>query len=171
MPTRPDPDDCTAGPARAGAAGFLGGAALIGLIWAMTAREPAPVPTPASAPPTAAAFGPVQSPRAPESRPDPAAPSPQPLAATALPFSASVPTEQAPQPSTAEPTSIALLIRINHAPAEELDLLPGVGPVLAQRIIEQRTRGGPFRKPEDLLNVPGIGEKTAAKIVPHLRFD
>jgi competence protein ComEA len=48
-------------------------------------------------------------------------------------------------------------IDINAASAAELELLPGIGPSLAQKIIEYRERYGPFTKPEDLLRVSGIG--------------
>ena len=50
-------------------------------------------------------------------------------------------------------------VNINFAPANELELLPGIGPELAQRIIDYRNNTGSFKKKEDLKNVPGIGEK------------
>lgn len=49
-------------------------------------------------------------------------------------------------------------IRLNSADASALEMLPGVGPVLAARIVEYRDRNGPFLAVEDLLDVPGIGE-------------
>lgn len=49
-------------------------------------------------------------------------------------------------------------IRINTATASELEVLPGVGPVLAARIVAHREQRGPFETIEDLLGVPGIGE-------------
>ncbi len=49
-------------------------------------------------------------------------------------------------------------IDINSATAGELEALPGVGPVLAQRIVAYRDERGPFRAVEDLLDIPGIGE-------------
>ena len=48
------------------------------------------------------------------------------------------------------------LININTADAEELDLLPGIGPALANAIIEYRTENGNFEKIEDIMNVNGI---------------
>lgn len=58
----------------------------------------------------------------------------------------------------------------NTAPAEELRRLPRVGPALASAILAAR-RAGPFRRPGDLERVPGIGEATAGRLAPFLRFD
>ncbi|MCS7216409.1 MAG: helix-hairpin-helix domain-containing protein [Candidatus Bipolaricaulota bacterium] len=49
---------------------------------------------------------------------------------------------------------------LNRATAAELERLPGIGPVLARRIVEWRETYGPFRSVQDLLKVPGIGPKT-----------
>ncbi len=51
------------------------------------------------------------------------------------------------------------LININTATAAQLETLPGIGPVLAQRIIDYRTANGSFPSVEALLGVSGIGEK------------
>jgi competence protein ComEA len=55
-------------------------------------------------------------------------------------------------------------VRINVAGAEELASLPGVGPVLAARIVAYREENGPFAVVEDLLDVPGIGEAKLAAL-------
>ena len=51
-------------------------------------------------------------------------------------------------------------VNVNTAGLEELDTLPGIGPVKAAAIIAWREENGPFRYPEQLLEVAGIGEKT-----------
>jgi competence protein ComEA len=55
-------------------------------------------------------------------------------------------------------------IDLNTATAGELDALPGIGPVLAQRIVDHRTRHGPFEAVEELDDVPGIGPSIAAEL-------
>jgi competence protein ComEA len=55
-------------------------------------------------------------------------------------------------------------IDLNSASASDLESLPGVGPVLADRIVAFRTERGPFLTVEDLLDVPGIGESKLASM-------
>jgi competence protein ComEA len=55
-------------------------------------------------------------------------------------------------------------VDLNSATAGELDSLPGIGPVLAQRIVDHRTRNGPFRTVDQLDDVPGIGPAIAAEL-------
>lgn len=50
-------------------------------------------------------------------------------------------------------------ISVNLADTDTLDELPGVGPVTAQAIVDERALHGPFFYPEDLMQVRGIGEK------------
>ena len=67
------------------------------------------------------------------------------------------------QPGSAGPGGGGLL-DLNTAGVAELDALPGIGPVLAQRIVEYRSRQGPFRSVEELDDVPGIGPAIAAEL-------
>ena len=59
-------------------------------------------------------------------------------------------------------------VNINTASAEELALLPRVGPAVAGRIIEFREQNGNFKDVSDLLLVKGIGDKTFALIEPYV---
>ena len=55
-------------------------------------------------------------------------------------------------------------VNLNTATVDQLDELPGVGPVTAQSIVDWRTDNGPFRSVEDLLEVRGIGEATVGDL-------
>jgi competence protein ComEA len=55
-------------------------------------------------------------------------------------------------------------VALNRADAAELEELPGVGPVLAERIVAYREANGPFQTAEDLLEVSGIGEAKLASM-------
>lgn len=61
-------------------------------------------------------------------------------------------------------------VRINSASASELQQLPGIGPALAQRIVETRNSGR-FTSAEDLLRVPGIGKAKLAKLGNYVEVD
>lgn len=56
------------------------------------------------------------------------------------------------------------IIKINTASVEDLDTLNGVGPAIAQRIIDYRTENGGFKSVEEIKLVPGIGDKMFEKI-------
>lgn len=64
----------------------------------------------------------------------------------------------------------AIQISINEAIAAELEDLPGVGPVLADRIVEYRKAHGGFKKLEELKSVQGIGDKIFQKILPYINL-
>ena len=55
-------------------------------------------------------------------------------------------------------------LNLNTATAADLERLPGIGPKVAARIVDYRTKKGPFRKTEELMNVQGIGEKSFLKL-------
>ena len=62
-------------------------------------------------------------------------------------------------------------VDLNGANAAALGELPGIGPVLAQRILEVRAARGGFRNAEELLDVPGIGPATLARLQPLVRIE
>ena len=61
-------------------------------------------------------------------------------------------------------------IDLNAADAATLDRLPGVGPVLAARIVEHRRAHGPFERVEDLRAVRGIGPRLLERLRPCVRI-
>lgn len=67
-------------------------------------------------------------------------------------------------------SSMMQRVRINSASAGDLQQLPGIGPALAQRIVETRSRGR-FASVEDLLRVPGIGKAKLAKLRDYVEVD
>ena len=66
---------------------------------------------------------------------------------------------------------VSLPLHINTASAEDLCALQGVGPKLAEKIIERRTASGPFKGPSDLKKVHGIGNKKLEKMLQSIIFD
>lgn len=70
-------------------------------------------------------------------------------------------------PATLDETTRQLMAAINEATLEQLDAVANIGQVMAQKILDYRKQYGDFEKPEDLLNVSGIGEKTLQDILDH----
>ena len=98
-----------------------------------------------------------ESPVAPAQRPETSPSVPQPAPA-------------APRPVEAGATgaSTSARVDVNTASADLLDTVPGIGPALASRIIEYRERNGPFRSPEGLEAVRGIGPRSLEKMLPYV---
>jgi len=118
-------------------------------------------PTPPSATPPSAT---------PPSATPPSATAPSATPPSATPPSATAPSATPPSataPSATPPSATPLLVDLNAATSAELDQLPGIGPKLAQRIIEARAEK-PFASIEELRRVPGIGPKTFEKVRPHV---
>ena len=68
----------------------------------------------------------------------------------------------------AAPGSGSPQVHINTPTLQELQLLPRVGPALAQRIVDFRSANGPFKAPEELTRVKGIGDKSFAGLPPYV---
>ena len=79
--------------------------------------------------------------------------------------------EETAAPSQEAASVSSGLININTATAAQLDTLPGIGPVLAQRIIDYRQANGPFTSLSQLMLVEGIGEKRLANILPLITIE
>jgi competence protein ComEA len=67
--------------------------------------------------------------------------------------------------------SLLLLLNLNTATKADLERLPGIGPVLAERIIEFRKKKGGFKRLEELLAVPGISEGKWQALRRYLTLD
>lgn len=67
--------------------------------------------------------------------------------------------------------SVTGVVNLNSATAEELALLPGVGPSKAAAIIRYRTEHGAFKRVDDLAEVKGFGAKALEKLRPHLAIE
>ena len=73
-----------------------------------------------------------------------------------------------PDPEGPQEVLVEKSININTATLEELDLLPGVGPAIAQRIIDYREANSGFYDIEEIMEVSGIGEKIFQKVEPYI---
>ncbi|MGD9688967.1 MAG: ComEA family DNA-binding protein [Phycisphaerales bacterium] len=134
--------DWTHGPARTAAAIVLGAASVVGLSWAIVGKRQPPELERGGT--RAATVAPAVSER---------------------PGGASASAAHTDAPSRApRDTGVAAPINLNTAGATELQLLPGIGPALAARIIADREANGPFASVEDLDRVRGIGPRTIEKL-------
>ncbi len=64
--------------------------------------------------------------------------------------------------------TLGLALDLNQASREDLAALPGIGPVLAERVVTYRHSHGPFRSIADLEKVPGLGPKKVEQVRPFL---
>jgi len=84
------------------------------------------------------------------------------------------PEQPSPGPSWGTPRALPLFeltgpLSLNTATREELERLPGIGPKLAERIVQDRALRGPYTRVEDLLRVKGIGPKLLERIRTYVR--
>ena len=75
----------------------------------------------------------------------------------------------AAEPQTAAPeTRLVGVVNVNTASADQLELLPGIGPARAAAILEHRKEHKGFKRVEDLTQVSGIGERALERIRSHV---
>lgn len=117
--------------------------------------------------PRGSAQGPAL-PMMPVAQPNPPMPSPAPKATPSVPSSAKPKPNPLSDPKNAAPKPGAVQIDLNAATQAQLEQLPGVGPALAKRIIDDRSAKGRYTRVEDLDRVRGIGPKLLEKIRPHV---
>ncbi|WP_433167410.1 helix-hairpin-helix domain-containing protein [Kribbella sp. CA-247076] len=91
-------------------------------------------------------------------------PAPPPGASTTAPGTTNPHTPANPTAPASTP------VNLNTATLDQLDALPGVGPVLAQRIVDYRTQNGPFTTIDQLQEVSGVGPKKFDSLKPHVRI-
>lgn len=155
---RPSPRPSPHG-ARWVAALLVSGVGLVGVGYSLATKPtPAPQPVvfvPQQVAPRAGTPGVAAPPRA------PSASEPEPAQATAIAEPAYPPVPK---------LEAGMTLDINTATAEQLQLLPGIGPSRAAAIVEDRASKGPFRTVEDLARVSGIGPVTVENVRPYVRI-
>lgn len=77
----------------------------------------------------------------------------------------------APRPAPTDAPAPTTTLDINTATAQQLQLLPRIGPALAQRIVNDRERHGRYRSIGQLDRVVGIGPRTIERLRPYIRIE
>ena len=176
MSQPPVVEDWTYGPARWIGVGLIIALSAVGLSWSLSSSRATPSaaavgtpkPEPVKSgpkPPAPAAATPSQSPE-----PKPRASGPIVTELPAAPVVTVAPTATAPSAAPIAATPPAK-VNVNTASQAELESLPGVGPKLAQRIIDDRAKHGNYKTLKDLDRVSGIGAKTLERLAPLVTFE
>lgn len=178
MSQPPVVEDWTYGPARWIGVGLVVALSAVGLSWSLSSSRstpaaaaistPKPDPVKSAAKPSAPAAAPV----APASEPKRKASGPIVTEFPVAPASAVAPA-RSESPPLAAPVAAApgAKVNVNTASLAELEALPGVGPKLAQRILDDRAKNGNYKTLKDLDRVSGIGTKTLERLAPLVTFE
>lgn len=75
---------------------------------------------------------------------------------------------RAAKPPVTATTMSTDVVNLNSATAAQIASLPGIGPKTAELVVQYRTKNGPFKKIEEIMNVRGIGEKSFLRIKDRL---
>jgi len=86
----------------------------------------------------------------------------------AAPHAAAQTVSRASAKASSTAAATGVVVNLNTASASDLEALPGIGAKTAARIVEYRQKNGPFKKIEELMNVRGIGEKNFLKLKPQI---
>lgn len=157
--------DWTHGPAKWLAAVVIGAASVGGIVWSVVSK---PAGRSGVVHPPAEQAGRTQQIKDEKEPPRTASP----IADAAGPKrDGGEPDEQLSRETAAENSAGSSVININTATAAELELLPGIGPALAARIIEHREKYGAFRSVDELDRVKGIGPKILERVRSLVRVE
>lgn len=178
MSQPPVVEDWTYGPARWIGVGLVVALSAVGLSWSLSSSRATPAAAAISTPKTepvknaAKPSAPAAAPVAPASESKPKASGPIVTELPAAPAPAVAPA-QSESPRSAAPVAAnpPAKINVNTASLTELETLPGVGPKLAQRILDDRTKNGNYKTLKDLDRVSGIGTKTLERLAPLVTFE
>ncbi len=178
MSQPPVVEDWTYGPARWIGVGLVVALSAVGLSWSLSSSRATPtaaaISTPKPEPVKNAAkpSAPVAAQAAPASEAKPKASGPIVTELPSAPAPAVAPTQSESPASTAPvAASPGAKINVNTASLAELESLPGVGPKLAQRILDDRAKNGNYKTLKDLDRVSGIGTKTLERLAPLVTFE
>jgi competence protein ComEA len=75
---------------------------------------------------------------------------------------------RSPKPAVTATVVSTETVNLNSATVAQIASLPGIGPKTAELVVQYRTKNGPFKKIEEVMNVRGIGEKSFLKIKDRL---
>lgn len=90
------------------------------------------------------------------------------LVAALVTISSPLSAQRATKPPVAATVVSTEVVNLNSATVAQIASLPGIGPKTADLVVQYRTKNGPFKKIEEIMNVRGVGEKSFLKIKDRL---